>query len=91
MNGYDNERSKAKTALTELFTEVRNGDTPVMVERIVNDIDSIVQVVRFPGWQDTSQGTLLVQKEPRTVLHVNYKIRDQDLFEKAYGYIRQYY
>jgi len=85
------EKSKAKAALTELFTEVRNGDTPVVVERIVADIDEIVRLVRFPGWQSTKAGEREVQKALRKVIYVKYKIKDQDLFDKAYGYIRQYY
>ena len=43
------EQARAKAALTELFAETRNGDTPVIVERIVADIDNIVRIVRFPG------------------------------------------
>ncbi len=85
------ERSKAKTALTELFAEVRDGKTPVMVERIVTDIDEIVRLVRFPGWQNTKGGEREVQKALRKVIYVKYQIKDQDLFDKAYGYIRQYY
>lgn len=85
------ERAKAKAALTELFAEVRNGDTPVVVERIVNDIDEIVRHVRFPGWQNTKAGEREVQKALRNVTYVKYKIKDQDLFDKAYGYIREYY
>jgi len=85
------ERSKAKAALTELFTEVRDGKTPVIVERIVADIDGIVRVVRFPGWQNTKTGEREVQKALRKVIYVTYQIKDQDLFDKAYGYIRQYY
>ncbi|MFH1964424.1 MAG: type I restriction endonuclease subunit R, partial [Acidobacteriota bacterium] len=85
------ELSKAKTALTELFTEVKNVKTPVVVERIVTDIDDIVRLVRFPGWQNTKAGEREVQKALRKVVYVKYKIKDQDLFDKAYGYIRQYY
>lgn len=85
------EQAKAKAALTELFTEVKNGDTPVIVERIVADIDEIVRLVRFPGWQNTKAGEREVQKALRKVIYVKYKIKDQDLFDKAYGYIRQYY
>ncbi len=44
---------QGKAALTELFQSVKNGDTPVMVERVVADIDEIVRQVRFPGWQKT--------------------------------------
>jgi type I restriction enzyme R subunit len=57
----------------------------------VTDIDDIVKKVRFPDWQRTSQGERLVQRELRRTL-LKYKLHtDQDLFEKAYGYIRQYY
>lgn len=85
------EQAKAKAALTELFTEAKNGETPVVVERIVADIDGIVRIVRFPGWQDTKAGEREVQKALRKVVYVKYKIKDQDLFDKAFGYIRQYY
>ncbi|MEN6442047.1 MAG: type I restriction endonuclease subunit R [Syntrophobacter sp.] len=85
------EQSKAKAALTELFIEVKNGKTPVVVERIVNDIDEIVRLVRFPGWQNTNAGEREVQKALRKVIYVKYQVKDQDLFDKAFGYIRQYY
>ncbi len=85
------ERDKAKEALTELFKEAKNKNTHIIVERIVADIDEIVKKVRFPDWQHTSQGERLVQKELRRTL-LKYKLHtDQELFDKAYGYIRQYY
>ena len=85
------ERDKAKEALTELFSEAKNTNTHIIVERIVTDIDDIVKKVRFPDWQHTTQGERLVQKELRRTL-LKYKLHtDQDLFDKAYGYIRQYY
>uniref|UniRef100_UPI00260CE1D2 type I restriction endonuclease subunit R n=1 Tax=uncultured Halomonas sp. TaxID=173971 RepID=UPI00260CE1D2 len=85
------EQAKAKAALTELFAEVKNGKTPMVVERIVTDIDEIVRMVRFPGWQDTKAGEREVQKALRKVIYVKYQVKDQDLFDKAFGYIRQYY
>ena len=85
------ERDRAKEALTELFNEAKNKNTHIIVERIVADIDDIVKKVRFPDWQHTSQGERLVQRELRRTL-LKYKLHtDQDLFDKAYGYIRQYY
>lgn len=85
------ERDRAKEALTELFKEAKNKNTHIIVERIVADIDDIVKKVRFPDWQHTSQGERLVQKELRRTL-LKYKLHtDQELFDKAYGYIRQYY
>jgi type I restriction enzyme, R subunit len=87
----EDEQEKAKSALTELFMEVKNEKTPIVVERLVADIDEIVRIVRFPGWQNTNAGEREVQKALRKVIYVQYKIKDQDLFDRAYGYIRQYY
>jgi len=87
----EDEQDKAKSALTELFSETKGDSTPVIVERMVNDIDEIVRMVRFPGWQDTKAGEREVQKALRKVIYVKYKIKDQDLFDKAFGYIQQYY
>lgn len=85
------ERDRAKEALTELFQEAKTKNTHIVVERIVTDIDDIVKKVRFDGWQATSQGERLVQRELRKAL-LKYKLHtDQELFDKAYGYIRQYY
>jgi type I restriction enzyme R subunit len=85
------ERSQAKTALKELFEDVKNKNTPIVVERIVDDIDEIVRIVRFEGWQSTSKGQREVKHALRKILYVKYKLKDQDLFDKAYGYIEQYY
>jgi len=87
----EEERDRAKEALTELFQEAKGKNIHIIVERIVADIDEIVKKVRFPDWQHTSQGERLVQKELRRTL-LKYKLHtDQELFDKAYGYIRQYY
>jgi type I restriction enzyme R subunit len=87
----EEERDKAREALTELFTEARNSNTHIIVERVVADIDDIVKKVRFPDWQHTTQGERLVQKELRKTL-LKYKLHtDQDLFDRAYAYIKQYY
>ena len=45
---------KGKAALTELFNSVKNNSTPIIVERVVNEIDEIVKIVRFPGWKEPS-------------------------------------
>jgi type I restriction enzyme R subunit len=74
-----------------LFNSVRNAKTPVIVERIVKDIDDIVRIVRFDGWQDTVAGRKEVKKALRSVVSVKYKIKDKEVFNKAYGYVEQYY
>ena len=80
-----------QAALTELFLELKTDQTPAVVERIVDDIDAIVKIVRFPGWQTTSSGEREVQKSLRKAL-LKYKLhKDQVLFERAYEYIKEYY
>ncbi len=80
-----------KAALTDLFLELKNDQTPAVVERIVNDIDAIVRVVNFPGWQTTTSGEREVQKSLRKAL-LKYKLhKDQVLFDRAYAYIKEYY
>jgi len=87
----EEEKDRALAALTELFNEVKSKNTHVIVERIVTDIDSIVKQVRFDGWQSTAQGEREVKQALRRAL-LKYRLHtDQDLFDKAYGYIRQYY
>lgn len=80
-----------KAALTELFLELKTEETPAVVERIVTDIDAIVRVVSFPGWQKTVSGEREVQKSLRKAL-LKYQLhKDQVLFDRAYGYIKEYY
>lgn len=87
----EEEVDKGKAALTELFNGVKNKKTPVIVERIVTDIDDIVKIVRFDGWQNTKTGRQEVKKALRSVVWMKYKIKDKDVFDKAYNYIEQYY
>jgi type I restriction enzyme R subunit len=87
----EEDEDRGKAALTELFMEVQNEDTPKMVERIVNDIDGIVRLVSFPGWQQTSAGEREVKRALRKTLFKYQLHQDIELFDKAYGYIRQYY
>ena len=87
----EKEIDKGKAALTELFNGVKNDSTPVIVERIVNDIDDIVKLVRFDGWQSTTTGKNEIKKALRSIVWIKYKIKDKEVFDKAYSYIEQYY
>jgi type I restriction enzyme R subunit len=87
----EEEQDRALLALTELFNEAKNKNTHVIVERLVADIDAIVRQIRFDGWQTTSSGEREVQKALRSSLRRFQLHTDQELFDKAYGYIRQYY
>lgn len=87
----EQEIDKGIAALTELFNGIRNTKTPIIVERVVKDIDELVKLVRFPGWQNTTEGKKSIKKELRKLLWNRYEIKDSDVFEKAYSYIEQYY
>ena len=85
------DEDRGKAALTELFEQIRTSETPIVVQRIVDDIDDIVRKVRFPEWQATNAGEREVRKALRRTLF-KYKLHsDKELFEKAYGYVREYY
>ena len=82
---------EGKAALTALFEESKSSETPIMVQRVVDDIDNIVREVRFDGWQSTHSGEREVKAALRKTMF-KYKLhQDTDLFDKAYRYIQQYY
>lgn len=87
----EEEIDKGKAALTALFNGIKNAKTPIIVERVVADIDAIVRLVRFDGWQDSTEGRRNVKKKVREVIWVKYQIKDKEVFNKAYSYIEQYY
>jgi type I restriction enzyme R subunit len=87
----EEEQKKAKAALTELFEEIKTEKVPIMVERIVNDIDTIVKQVRFDDWQYTHAGERMVKQALRQTLKKYQLHHNQDVFDRAYGYIKQYY
>src|ERR1035437_7114810 len=84
-------QKSGKAALTELFLELKTDTTPAIVERIVNDIDEIVRIVRFDGWQHSTVGEREVKRELRKILWTKYQIKDEELFNRAYDYIKEYY
>lgn len=82
---------QGKAALTELFEALKTDQTPIIVDNIVSRIDEVVRAVRFDGWQSTIRGDQEVRQALRKTLYVQFKIRDNDVFETALGYIREYY
>ena len=65
--------------------------TPVIIKQIVEDIDNVVKVTRFEGWQWTTAGEREIQKALRRTL-LKYQLhKEQELFDKAYAYIREHY
>ena len=80
-----------KEALTKLFLESKVDATPKIVEQIVSDIDNVVKVTRFDGWQWTNSGEREIKQALRKVL-LKFKLhKEEDLFDKSYQYIREHY
>ena len=75
--------------------ELREAKNDVIVERldVVNDIDkNVVDIVRrFSNAFKTVTGQNEVRKMLRTILWLKYKIKDNEVFEKAYKYVEMYY
>ena len=55
------------------------------------DIDEIVRIVRFPGWQNTNKGEREVKMALRKTLSKYQLHKDNELFERAYGYVAEYH
>jgi type I restriction enzyme, R subunit len=85
------DEDRGKAALTELFQQTRTTETPIVVERIVDDIDDIVRKIRFEGWQATDGGKREVRRALRRTLAKYQLHHESELFEKAYGYVKEYY
>jgi type I restriction enzyme, R subunit len=80
-----------KEALTKLFLECKIDKTPVIIEQIVKDIDDHVKFTRFDGWQWTKTGEREIRQALRKTL-LKYQLhKEQELFDKAYEYIREHY
>jgi type I restriction enzyme R subunit len=78
-------------ALTQIFREYAPSDVPVIIEAVVNDIDTIVRQVRFTGWSKTQNGDRTVRKQVRLILN-KYKLPPVgELFDRAYSYISENY
>ena len=67
----EDQEDKGKAALTSLFQTVRNDNTPVIVERIVNDIDGIVKESASEMLEGTAQTRQEQQLQSHTDRHAD--------------------
>ncbi|MBO4986332.1 MAG: type I restriction endonuclease subunit R, partial [Paludibacteraceae bacterium] len=86
-------RMQARAALTELFESIRTPETPIIVENVVNDIDTdIVAIVRkFRDAFKSVTAQREIKQKLRSILWLKYSLKDQDVFDRAYKYIEMYY
>ena len=86
-------RMQARAALTELFESIKTPETPIIVENVVNDIDTnIVAIVRkFSDAFKSITAQREIKQKLRSILWIKYGLKDQEVFDKAYSYIEMYY
>lgn len=80
-----------KGALTQIFEEFKPEGVPVVIESVVEKVDSLVQPVRGTGWQTSHPGDRMVRQELRLILKNSGLPPAGDLFDRAYAYIRENY
>jgi type I restriction enzyme R subunit len=80
-----------KGALTQIFEEYKPVDVPLVIENVVENVDSLVQPVRGTGWQTSHPGDRMVRQELRLILKNNGLPPSGELFDRAYAYIRENY
>jgi type I restriction enzyme, R subunit len=80
-----------KGALTQIFEEYTSKDAPVVIGRVVEDIDAIVKEVRWDGWSNTREGARAVRREIRKVFKKYELPPTGELFDHAYAYIAEHY
>lgn len=78
-------------ALTQIFQEYAPEDTPVLIGRIVEQVDAIAREVCHPGWVAKKGSVRDVREAVRKTLGRNGLGKDTDLFNRAYAYIEQHY
>ncbi len=78
-------------ALTQILEEYAPPGIPLILEHVVDEIDSIVKPVRGSRWQESQPGDREVRRQLRLVLKNNGLSPSGDLFDRAYAYIREHY
>lgn len=78
-------------ALTQIFNEYKPDMTPDIVEKVVHEIDAVVDAARFTNWQTSREGTRLVKTEIRRALKKFGLPANNGLFDRAYDYVAEHY
>ena len=70
---------------------MKSPETPIIVEKVVNDIDDVVRQVRYANWKLQETGQKQVRQAILKIIWIKYKIKDKNLIDKAYEYVAEYY
>jgi type I restriction enzyme, R subunit len=80
-----------KGALTQILEEYAPPGVPVIVAKVVEDIDALVRPIRGTHWQESQPGDREVRRQLRLILNNSGLPPSGDLYDRAYAYIREHY
>jgi type I restriction enzyme R subunit len=80
-----------KGALTQILEEYAPPGVPVIVAKVVEDIDALVRPIRGTHWQESQPGDREVRRQLHLVLKNSGLPPSGDLYDRAYGYVREHY
>ena len=78
-------------ALTQILEEYAPPGVPVIVANVVEQVDAIVKPIRGTRWQESQPGDREVRRQLRLVLKNSGLPPSGELYDRAYGYIREHY
>ncbi len=78
-------------ALTQILEEYAPPGVPVIVSKVVEDIDALVRPIRGTRWQESQPGDREVRRQLRLVLKTSGLPPSGELYDRAYAYIREHY
>ena len=62
-----------------------------VLKRIKNYFEEIIKVFFSHEGKKTTAGKQEVKKALRSIIWIKYKLKNKEVFDKAYSYIEQYY
>ena len=80
-----------KGALTQILEQYAPPGVPMIVSKVVEDIDALVRPIRGTRWQESQPGDREVRRQLRLVLNSAGLPPAGDLYDRAYAYIREHY
>jgi type I restriction enzyme R subunit len=80
-----------KGALTQILEQYAPPGVPVIVAKVVEQIDALVRPIRGTRWQESQPGDREVRRQLRLVLKNSGLPPSGDLYDRAYAYIREHY
>jgi type I restriction enzyme R subunit len=78
-------------ALTQILEQYAPPGIPVIVSKVVEEIDALVRPIRGTRWQESQPGDREVRRQLRLVLKNSGLPPSGDLYDRAYAYIREHY